>query len=1003
MIGLTLVADPFNVWRSREVKVAPFRPGTTVSDYLPDECHDPEAHPVLAVCHNARVLPPELWAESELRDGDHISVMIRPGVETVVLLVVTAIVSAWQVYDSTRRAKVQAHHAARRAAAAAKQMGDSPTYGWGGQQNVVNPGGPIQVLFGGPHRVAGQYIKAWPIHGNLDMVLGISEGEVEGLIAGTVEINGKPQGNYSAATIAFQIGSNSQAGLGIFAGPNLMWSGGIGATAGPLSAASGPANGGWWWGNGTNWLGTNFGRLFDTSNTQTKETVLAIDGYEIHLNTGRTVPTNTAMVLPAKTCTVVFQFDVRERTLPAGSFGATRTFRTPPFVLQGGFWSGPANFTLKVSGLPISRYEVEVRLNVAASTVISPTTPVPVIDGGTRPLGILWTAYNLGEFLDFDRINPGLATLGVEGLPAAVTGGVLPTITSVWEGRKIRNILTAGPPATFTAEEFRSSTIPNYGVGQNPALIILDILTNQRYGAGEYIDDDLDLDIQSFIDARDFCDTLVTRGLDAINPLQHGLDKTFFNPSTDIDDPNDEIDISNHRFVAGDKITYSDEGGTTVVGLTDGGTFFVGVVTANAITLHLTRQQALGGTSILPIAAGANESHSLLDANNGVISASNQFSLPAGATIDFTDGSIKIDDTLVLKSGLNIDRYRIENIVGPTTLRISGEAPPFPAVVLSAETEVEWDIENTERRCLTALYFDGVTTVWQAIESVAQPARLAVVRSNGKIALIPDDGAPGGPTQTVPVQVFGMGNITKYKSERLGAIVANRVEVQFLDEQKNWEQAITSFEDPVVASSTKLKKLVRTQVEAFGVTRRSQATRIAKYHWVSNSVEKELIEFEADAVALPLQWGDVIQVIHDSHDTLDLPTGRIKDVQGLTVIFDQFYIWDSGSDRFGVQRSDGGGADALVFLGVVTSGAKIDRFTFASFPTYTPVPGDVFSTDVAFVDSDQQNLYRVTDITRTEDHKRKVSAVSYVASMFVRDELLLDNQVDVIALAEHEG
>ena len=34
------------MWRSREVKAAPFRAGTTVADYLPAECHDPEAWPV---------------------------------------------------------------------------------------------------------------------------------------------------------------------------------------------------------------------------------------------------------------------------------------------------------------------------------------------------------------------------------------------------------------------------------------------------------------------------------------------------------------------------------------------------------------------------------------------------------------------------------------------------------------------------------------------------------------------------------------------------------------------------------------------------------------------------------------------------------------------------------------------------------------------------------------------------------------------------------------------
>jgi len=1018
VIGLTLCADPFDAWRSREVTQQPFRPGATVADYLPAECHDPEAHPVLAVCHNARVLPAEAWAAAELRDGDHISVMIRPGVETVILLVVTAIVTAWQIYDASRRGKIRAHHAARRAHAAAQQMGDSPTYGWGGITNVVQPGGPIQVLYGGPQRLGGQYIKAWPIHGNLDMILGISEGEVEGLVAGTVEINGKPEAMYSSASFAHQVGTNAQAGLGIFAGPSLMYVG-VGFTAGGLSNPSGPANGGWYWGPGSSsqWTGTLNGIMDDSGSKPTKPTVLAVDGYEINLFQSRgTAPINPplAVVSPAVNCTIVWQFDVRERTLPSGSFAAIRTFRTQPMTYINGVTTGKS-FALKVSGLAVSRYEVEITLNVGASTVVA-APPGTTIDDTARS-GVLWIARSLGEFLDFDRVHPGLATLGVEGLPAATTGGLLPTVTSVWEGRKIRDIIDPAAPATFTAEAYADTAggRPRGWVqGQNPALVILDIMTNDRYGAGEYIDEDLDLDLASFVEARNFCDELVSRGLDAINPLQRGYAKMLFDALTDVNSGTEEITVTAHGFVDGDKVTYNDEGGTTIVGLTDLATYYVNVTGVNTVTLHATRQAALAGTGITNITAGVSENHSLLEANNGGISVSNQFALPAGSTVDFTDGSVKVDDTLKLLDGLNIDSYRVATIIDAQTMRITETAPPFADVVLTTESAVSWEIENTERRCLVAMYFDGVTTLWDAVESIAKPARLAVVRSNGKIALLSDDGGPGNSSTTViPVQVFGMGNLENFKVERMGGIVANRVEVQFLDEQKNWEQAITAFEDDEISSSTKTLRIVRTQTEAFGVTRRSQATRIAKYHWVSNRLERELVEFETDAVALPLQWGDVIQVLHDAYPIYGLEadatgelqtravSGRIRDVQGNVVILDDWYTWQAGYDRFNVQRSD---TDALEFLGIVpVTGDKVDRLTLGPFGGYTPVPGDVFTTVGSFVDDAGPSWYRVTDITRTEDHRRRVQAVTFDPRMFFEDATTPELFVDRIALSEIEG
>tara|TARA_Y100000004_G_C8782554_1_gene355626 strand:- start:138 stop:620 length:483 start_codon:yes stop_codon:yes gene_type:complete len=70
------------------------------------------------------------------------------------------------------------------------------------------------------------------------------------------------------------------------------------------------------------------------------------------------------------------------------------------------------------------------------------------------------------------------------------------------------------------------------------------------------------------------------------------------------------ITISNHGFVTGDEVTYSDGGGTAIAELTDGGQFFVTKVDANTINLSTT----LEGTA-LTLTDGPSENHTITATN----------------------------------------------------------------------------------------------------------------------------------------------------------------------------------------------------------------------------------------------------------------------------------------------------------------------------------------------------------------------------------------------------
>jgi len=83
-----------------------------------------------------------------------------------------------------------------------------------------------------------------------------------------------------------------------------------------------------------------------------------------------------------------------------------------------------------------------------------------------------------------------------------------------------------------------------------------------------------------------------------------------FDGDNDLNASNNRITKTSHGFTTGDKITYTDGGGTTVGGLIDGGTYFIIRIDANTIKLATTYANAVAGTAIA-ITDGAGANHKL--------------------------------------------------------------------------------------------------------------------------------------------------------------------------------------------------------------------------------------------------------------------------------------------------------------------------------------------------------------------------------------------------------
>jgi len=130
---------------------------------------------------------------------------------------------------------------------------------------------------------------------------------------------------------------------------------------------------------------------------------------------------------------------------------------------------------------------------------------------------------------------------------------------------------------------------------------------------------------------------------------------------------NDTIVAPNHRFITGQKVTYSDGGGTVITGLTDETSYFIIKVDQNTIQLATSASNAASSTAIDLTGLGAGTSHTLnvkfdgtntkfkITHNNGIkstITKPEQLSLSINGVIQnpASDYSIESDSTLAFNT-----------------------------------------------------------------------------------------------------------------------------------------------------------------------------------------------------------------------------------------------------------------------------------------------------------------------------------------------------------------
>jgi hypothetical protein len=94
----------------------------------------------------------------------------------------------------------------------------------------------------------------------------------------------------------------------------------------------------------------------------------------------------------------------------------------------------------------------------------------------------------------------------------------------------------------------------------------------------------------------------------------YNITEQTFDTTDDIDDGADEIDLTGHPYTTGDAIYYI-AGGLQSIGLTDSTRYYIRSVTANAISLHVTKEDAESNSNKIALTAGGAETHALYSAN----------------------------------------------------------------------------------------------------------------------------------------------------------------------------------------------------------------------------------------------------------------------------------------------------------------------------------------------------------------------------------------------------
>ena len=235
-------------------------------------------------------------------------------------------------------------------------------------------------------------------------------------------------------------------------------------------------------------------------------------------------------------------------------------------------------------------------------------------------------------------------------------------------------------------------------------------------------------------------------------------------------------------------------------------------------------------------------------------------------------------------------------------------------------------------------------------------------------------------------QIFNMSNITEYtQSQASRSGVPNTYEVQFVDQDKNYEAQFLQLEDPAFQLDPTLEKRSMA-LQLRGVTDERQVKSLAKYALYAAKTARTSVSFKTGTQGLRSMIGDVIGVQHDVPQW-----GAGGKIKGCEIVTDGIYRITLNTEveiqaglEYNICIASPGQTPETVS---VFEEVGVSNTISIQPPTFVPTKGDDF---IIGLTTNTVKPFRVISLARDTDERITVTAVEYNESLYSAVDNILE-------------
>jgi hypothetical protein len=276
------------------------------------------------------------------------------------------------------------------------------------------------------------------------------------------------------------------------------------------------------------------------------------------------------------------------------------------------------------------------------------------------------------------------------------------------------------------------------------------------------------------------------------------------------------------------------------------------------------------------------------------------------------------------------------------------------------------------------MYFDSFQSFNNAINTISTIGRASVVQKGTNFGVVID-------RVDTPVQLFGVGNIIAdtFDETFLGRTDrANVIEISYFDAEKDYARQTFELRTATYDTDIDIEEK-KIQIVLYACTDKTMAIRYGQFLLNCNGYLIRTVSFETGVDSLASEVGDVIYVSHD------VPqwgySGRVINARLNTIQIDREVTLSVGvTYHILVRHSDDDSLEEVaiqpVSVETTTSFLRIDG-VFSQIP----LPEDVY----AFGEVDEvSKLFRIVSLTRTQEMRRKITALEYREEVYDDERIL---------------